>query len=78
MYMSEEDEVKLYYIVCKIARICKSYYYETKYLPRDGWSLDNNMEAILSQAEKLEDTFKTLKEKYPEEEEEWDIDQMSE
>jgi len=78
MYMSEEDEVKIYHIMCKISKLCRSYFYERKYLPNDGWSLDNNVEAMLSQAEKLKDTFLFLKEKYPEEEEEWDTDQMSE
>ena len=39
--ISEEDEVRLYYIVCDISKICKEYFYARKYLPNDYWNVDD-------------------------------------
>ena len=57
--MSDEDEVKIYHILCDISKICKNYFYERKYLPSDAWSADNAVSAILGAS-------KTLKTKYNE------------
>ena len=48
--ISDEDEVKLYYIVCDISKICKEYFYARKYLPDDYWKVDDVffLEKILS------------------------------
>ena len=51
--MSEEDEVKLYYKICEIARICKKYFYERKYLPSSTWSIDKVVKSICSASKDL-------------------------
>ncbi|MBP3841558.1 MAG: hypothetical protein IK997_05550 [Bacilli bacterium] len=78
MYMSEEDEKKIYHIFCRISNICKNYFYERKYLPNDGWSIDSRIEMILEQAKRLDKKYNEFHEKYYKEEEVWDTDQMSE
>lgn len=78
MYMSDEDEIKIYHIFCDISRACRSYFWLRNHMPNDGWSIDNEVGGMLSKSEKLEKTFNNIKEKYPEEEEVWDTDQMSE
>ena len=39
--ISDEQEIKLYHIICDISKICKNYFYERKYLPNDAWSIDD-------------------------------------
>ena len=45
--IKDEDEVKIYHIVCDISKICKNYFYERKYLPKDCWSIDDVVKEIL-------------------------------
>ena len=35
--ITDDEEQKLYYLVCDISRVCKKYFYERKYLPKDAW-----------------------------------------
>ena len=65
MYMSEEDEIKIYHKMCKISKICKNYFYERKYLPNDGWSIDSRVYDILKSSEELKKIYDALQEKYP-------------
>ena len=57
--ISDEEEVQLYYIICDISKICKNYFYERKYLPKDAWDIDDVIKEISQ-------TTKMLKNKYSE------------
>lgn len=57
----EEDEVQLYYIICDIARICKKYFYERKYLPSDAWCIDDVIKRILSATKELKSKYSDIK-----------------
>ncbi len=59
--MRDEDEVKLYYIVCDISRICKNYFYERKYLPNDAWSIDDVVKQINGKSKELKKLYDELK-----------------
>jgi len=59
--ISEEDEVQLYHIICNIARTCKKYFYERKYLPSDTWSIDKVVNEILSSSKKLKSKYSEIK-----------------
>ena len=47
-------------------------------MPNDGWSIDGEVNEMIDSLEYLRQTHKELRAKYPEEEEIWDTDQMSE
>ena len=58
--MSDEDEVKIYHILCDISKICKNYFYERKYLPSDAWSVDNIVSAILGASKRLKTKYSEI------------------
>ena len=76
MYMSDEDELEIYHAFCDISNMCREYFWLRLHMPKDGWSIDGEVGGMLSNLYYLKDTFEKLKAKYPEEEEEWDTDQM--
>ena len=78
MYMSEEDEKKIYHIFCDISKVCRDYFWCRLHIPNDGWSIDGEVNEMIDSLEYLRQTHKELRAKYPEEEEVWDTDQMSE
>lgn len=59
--ISDEDEVQLYYIICDIAKICKNYFYERKYLPNDVWSVDDVIKEISLSTNKLKSKYSEIK-----------------
>jgi len=59
--ISDEDEVQLYYIICDIARICKKYFYERKYLPSDAWCIDDVIKGILLSTKELKSKYSEIK-----------------
>lgn len=59
--ISDEDEVQLYYIICDIAKICKNYFYERKYLPSDCWSVDDVVQEISFSTKKLKSKYSEIK-----------------
>lgn len=59
--MSEEKEVKLYHIVCDISKICKKYFFERKYLPKDAWSIDKVVKSIHLKSKDLKKLYDELK-----------------
>lgn len=59
--MREEDEVKLYYKICEIAKICKKYFYVRKYLPKDAWSIDKVIEYIYQSSKELKSKYNEIK-----------------
>lgn len=59
--MREEDEIKLYYNICKIAKVCKKYFYERKYLPSAAWSIDRVVKSICSEAKDLNNKYIEIK-----------------
>ena len=67
--ISEEDEVRLYYIVCDISKICKEYFYARKYLPKDYWKVDDVVKSIYSSSKDLKTTYNNLKKNKKSEEE---------
>lgn len=62
--ISNEDEVKLYHIVCDIAKICKNYFYERKYLPSDCWSIDDLVTKIVLSTKRLKNKYKEIREQF--------------
>lgn len=59
--ISDEDEVKIYHIVCDISKICKSYFYERKYLPESCWSADDVVEEIVSASKRLKNKYNEIR-----------------
>lgn len=59
--VSDEDEVQLYYIICDIARICKKYFYERKYLSSDVWCIDDVIKGISSSTKELKSKYLEIK-----------------
>lgn len=59
--ISDEDEVQLYYIICDIAKICKNYFYERKYLSSDCWSVDDVVQEISFSTKKLKSKYSEIK-----------------
>lgn len=59
--VSDEDEVQLYYIICDIARICKKYFYERKYLPSDAWCIDDVIKGISLSTKELKSKYSEIK-----------------
>ena len=52
--MNDEMEIKIYHTMCSIAKICKKYFYDRKYLPRDTWNIENRVEEIIAKSKTLE------------------------
>lgn len=61
--MSEEDEERIYHIVCDIARTSKKYFYDRKYVPTCVWSVDNYIKKILISADKLKKEYDLINQK---------------
>lgn len=59
--ISDEEEVQLYYIICDISKICKNYFYERKYLPKDAWSIDEVIKKISVSNKKLKNKYLEIK-----------------
>lgn len=59
--ISNEDEMKLYHIVCDISKICKNYFYERKYLPKDCWSIDDVVKEISLSSKELKSKYTEIK-----------------
>lgn len=59
--LSNEDEIKLYHIVCNISKICKNYFYERKYLPKDYWSIDDVVKLISASSTELKKQYNIMK-----------------
>jgi len=55
--ISETDEIKLYYTICSISRICKKYFFDRKNIPSSCWSINDYVEKILSASKKLETQY---------------------
>lgn len=59
--ISDEDEVKLYHIICDISKICKNYFYERKYLPSDVWCVDDTVKEITSSTQYLKSKYNEIR-----------------
>lgn len=59
--ISEEDEVRLYYIVCDISKICKEYFYARKYLPNDYWNVDDVVKQICASSKELKNLYTQIR-----------------
>ena len=59
--ISDEEEVQLYYIICDISKICKNYFYERKYLPKDAWSIDDIIKEISLSTKILKNKYSEFK-----------------
>ena len=59
--ISEEQEMKLYHIICDISKICKNYFYERKYLPDDAWSIDDVVNDISISSKQLKSKYLEFK-----------------
>lgn len=58
--MSDEDEIKIYHILCDISKICKNYFYERKYLPDHYCSADDAVQNILASSKELKSEYKEI------------------
>lgn len=55
--LSNEDEINLYHIICDIAKTCRNYFFERKYLPSDCWSIDDVVKSISASSTELKKTI---------------------
>ncbi len=61
--ITDDEEQKLYYLVCDISRVCKKYFYERKYLPKDAWSIDSVVKSIYQTSKTLNTNYNEMKKK---------------
>ena len=59
--ITDDEEQKLYYLVCDISRVCKKYFYERKYLPKDAWSIDSVVKSIYQTSKTLNTNYNEMK-----------------
>lgn len=59
--MNSNDEVEIYHIICDISKICREYFYGRKYLPRDLWNEESNIQELIDTLKILKNTFKEAK-----------------
>ena len=59
--ITDEEEVKLYYLICDISKICKKYFYERKYLPSDAWSIESVVKSIYQKSKTLNSNYNEMK-----------------
>lgn len=59
--VSDEDEMQLYYIICDLSKICRNYFYERKYLPKDYWSIDSVIKEISLTTKELKNKYSEIK-----------------
>lgn len=59
--ISDEDEVRLYHIVCDISKICKDYFYERKYLPDDCWKVDDVVKQLCASSKELKNLYTQIR-----------------
>lgn len=59
--LSNEDEIKLYHIVCDISKICRDYFFSRKYLPHDCWSIDEVVKSISASSINLKKQYNDMK-----------------
>lgn len=57
----DEDEIKLYHLICDISKICKEYFYARKYLPDDAWSIEKVVKPIYQTSKELNKRYNDLK-----------------
>lgn len=57
----DEDEIKLYHLICDISKICKEYFYARKYLPDDDWSIEKVVKPIYQTSKELNKRYNDLK-----------------
>ena len=38
--ITDDEEARLYYLMCDISKMCRKYFYVRKNLPRDAWSTE--------------------------------------
>lgn len=50
---SNEEEVKVYHLMCDISKICRKYFYSRNHLPSDFWSVDEVINSILLKCKDL-------------------------
>lgn len=56
--MIEESEERMYHIICNISGVCRDYFYGRKYLPSDFWKMEDEIKAIISNANELKKEYK--------------------
>lgn len=59
--LSNEDEINLYHIICDIAKTCRNYFFERKYLPSDCWSIDDVVKSISASSTELKKQYNVMK-----------------
>lgn len=59
--MNSNDEIEIYHIICDISKICREYFYGRKYLPRDFWNEESNIQELIDTLKILKNTFKEAK-----------------
>ena len=55
--MTEADEERIYYILCKISKKCKNYFYDRKYLSFDISSLERKLKEIIETSDNLKKVY---------------------
>ena len=58
--MTDTEEERIYYILCKISKKCKNYFYDRKYIPFDRYSLERKINEIIESAENLKKVYSEI------------------
>jgi len=57
---SNEEEVRVYYLMCEISKICKKYFYSRNHFPSDFWSFDEMINKMLLKYKDLNTLYNNI------------------
>ena len=55
---SNDEEVKVYHLMCDISKICRKYFYSRNHLPSDFWRPKGEISKIIDKSKQLEKLYK--------------------
>ena len=57
---SNDEEVKIYHLMCDISKICRKYFYSRNHLPSDFWSVDEIVNKMLLKCKDLNTLYNNV------------------
>lgn len=59
--ITDDEEVRLYHLMCDISKMCRKYFYVRKNLPRDAWSTEKVVNYIYQTSKTLNENLNKFK-----------------
>ena len=57
---SNDEETRIYHLMCDISKICKKYFYSRNHLPSDFWSVDEMINSMLLKCKDLNTLYNNI------------------